>query len=257
MYSVSDSEFSRFVFDTLSSLVMSDNYSVTGQKYIKSVNAVEKMLMFQVCGPVRKSVLEFLMTYEMLNKVCSWQLKKWKRFQVLVSMQQALSKIINNITVDILTIKAKMDISTGEASQILEYQLKKVSCVLTHYGLKELKQSFIFCHLPYPPSPNHLLSTLSLLLSSLAAWRQRDFDVVPDKGQFRWFPVYQCHMILSWGCAFLELLSVWPEPWKLDFLLSLLPFHVACVNETSPRLLWCDLVVYPLDPMSEGLDVQR
>lgn len=31
------------------------------------------------------------------------------------------------------------------------------------------------------------------------------------------------------------------------------PFHVARVNETSPRLLWGDLVIYPLDPMTEGL----
>lgn len=31
------------------------------------------------------------------------------------------------------------------------------------------------------------------------------------------------------------------------------PFHVACVNEPSPQLLWCDLVIYPLDPMTEGL----
>lgn len=31
------------------------------------------------------------------------------------------------------------------------------------------------------------------------------------------------------------------------------PFHVACVNEPSPQLLWHDLVIYPLDPMTEGL----
>ena len=31
------------------------------------------------------------------------------------------------------------------------------------------------------------------------------------------------------------------------------PFHVACVNEPGPLLLLRDLVIYPLDPMTEGL----
>lgn len=30
-------------------------------------------------------------------------------------------------------------------------------------------------------------------------------------------------------------------------------FHVACVNEPGLQLLWHDLVIYPLDPMTEGL----
>lgn len=48
-------------------------------------------------------------------------------------------------------------------------------------------------------------------------WGERDFDV-PDKGQFGWFPVRQCHMILSWsGPGSRALCLAWPEPWKSGF----------------------------------------
>lgn len=103
-------------------------------------------------------------------------------------------------------------------------------------------------------SPPPSLLTHTIHPPSARSSRQKDFDVVADNGQFGRFPLRQCHMILSRGGAALEPF-VWPARAMEVRLRSFSPslFMWPCVNGTSPQPLWRDLVIYPLDPMAEGL----